>query len=87
MLPSVVPTTGGSSSPQVNPVDPAPLTHHVPHPVAEDNATVVVDKVIRKEGGKWVLYTKDGKKKLGTHDSKEAALKQERAIYARRKGA
>ena len=25
----------------------------------------VAEKVIRKEGGKWVLYSSDGKKKLG----------------------
>jgi hypothetical protein len=44
--------------------------------------------IIRK-GRKWLLKTKDGKKILGTHDSKESALAQERAILiskARNKG-
>jgi len=35
---------------------------------------------IVKEGDKWVLYSKDGKKKLGTFDSKEAALKHEAEV-------
>lgn len=39
-------------------------------------------KTIKKENGKWVLYTKDGKRKLGTHESKEEALAQERVIEA-----
>lgn len=30
---------------------------------------------------KWYLYSKDGKKILGMHNSKESALKQERAIH------
>ena len=36
--------------------------------------------MIRKRGNKWILYTKDGSKKLGTHSSKKKALAQERAI-------
>jgi len=39
--------------------------------------------MIRKQAnGKYVLYTKDGSRKLGTHSSKTSALKQERAIQA-----
>jgi len=44
--------------------------------------------MIRKIGSRYVLYTKrkhDGKRRrLGTHRSKKAALRQERAIYYRR---
>jgi len=36
--------------------------------------------MIRKQGNKWVLYSKDGKKKLGTFSSKEELLKRERQI-------
>jgi hypothetical protein len=32
------------------------------------------------ETGKWILWTKDGKRKLGTHDTPEEAYKQEYAI-------
>lgn len=39
-----------------------------------------VEKMIKHEGSKWVLYSKDGSKKLGTFDSKEAAEKREREI-------
>ena len=35
---------------------------------------------IEKRDGKYVLKTKDGKKVLGTHASKEKAMAQERAI-------
>lgn len=34
-----------------------------------------VEKTIRHEGGKWVLYNHDGSKKLGTYDSKEEAVR------------
>ena len=36
--------------------------------------------MIKKVGNKWVVYGKDGGKRLGTHDTKEKALKQLRAI-------
>ena len=36
--------------------------------------------MIKKVGSKWVVYSKDGSKKLGTHDTKEKALKQLAAI-------
>jgi hypothetical protein len=38
--------------------------------------------MIHKAGSKWVLYTRDGDRVLGTHDSKADALRQERAILA-----
>lgn len=48
---------------------------------------VRIEKVIRKVGGKWILYSHDGSKKLGTFDSKAAAEKREdqirRAKYAK----
>ena len=34
--------------------------------------------------GSWVLYSSDGKKKLGCHASRESAEEQERAIQARK---
>ena len=37
-------------------------------------------EVIKREGNKWVLYSKDGSKKLGEFDSKEAAEKREKEI-------
>ncbi len=39
--------------------------------------------MIKKVGNKWVLYTKDGKRVLGTHSTKREALAQERAIKAK----
>lgn len=42
--------------------------------------------MIRKEGDKYILYAKDGKKKLGTHDTLKKAVAQERAIQASKHG-
>lgn len=36
--------------------------------------------IIRKEGDKWVIYSHDGKKKLGEYDSKKEAVKRLRQI-------
>lgn len=36
--------------------------------------------VIKKKGYKWVLYTKDQKKVLGTFRTKKEALKREKQI-------
>lgn len=38
--------------------------------------------MIKHENGKWVLYTKDGSRKLGIHNSRESAVKQEEAVKA-----
>jgi RimK family alpha-L-glutamate ligase len=37
-------------------------------------------ETIRHEGGKWVIYSKDGKKKLGTYPTETAAKKRLREI-------
>ena len=46
----------------------------------------MLDEVIRKSGGKYVLYTKHKKgskpRKLGTHSSLASAKRQEKAIHA-----
>jgi len=39
--------------------------------------------VIKKKGEKWCLYTKDGSKELGCHDTKGEAEAQERAINSK----
>lgn len=36
--------------------------------------------MIKKQGDKYILYTKDGSKKLGEHDTRRQALAQEVAI-------
>lgn len=36
--------------------------------------------MVKKVGRKWVLYTKDGSKVLGKHDSRQDAIRQEVAI-------
>jgi hypothetical protein len=41
--------------------------------------------VIKKQGKKWVLMDKAGKKVLGRHDSKGAAVRQEQAIEIAKK--
>jgi predicted double-glycine peptidase len=38
--------------------------------------------VIRKVGGKFVLFTADGSRRLGTHPSRASAERQERAVQA-----
>ncbi len=37
--------------------------------------------MIKEQNGKYLIYSKDGSKLLGTHSTKEKALKQERAIH------
>lgn len=38
------------------------------------------------KSGKWKLYSKDGSKVLGTHDTKKQAMKQEVAIRLSKHG-
>lgn len=35
-----------------------------------------IEETIRKQGSKYVIYSKDGSKKLGTYDSRKAAEKR-----------
>jgi hypothetical protein len=61
--------------------------------MAENNSKnllrFLIREIIRKCGDKWCLYTKNkdrksGKRRrLGTHDSKSGAERQERAIKSR----
>lgn len=39
-----------------------------------------IEKVVRREGNKWVLYSKDGSKKLGESDTKEGIIERERQV-------
>lgn len=43
--------------------------------------------MITQKGDKWILYTRDGSRVLGTHDTREQALSQERAILMRQRTA
>lgn len=38
--------------------------------------------IIKKQGDKWIVYNKESGKTMGTHDSKEKANKQLKALYA-----
>lgn len=40
---------------------------------------------IKKRGNKWVVTDRTGKKILGTHSTKDSALKQLRAVEANKK--
>ncbi len=47
---------------------------------AVDALGVDIVKTIKHENGKWVIYSEDGSKKLGTYDSKDAAVERLRQI-------
>ena len=38
--------------------------------------------MLKKEGSKWVVYDSKGKRKLGTHETREKAVAQIAAIEA-----
>lgn len=40
----------------------------------------ILTEKVRKRGDKWVVLNKSGKKVLGTHSTKEDAMKQLKAI-------
>ena len=40
----------------------------------------MLQEIIKQEDGKWVLYSADGSKKLGTFDTEEEAIKREKQI-------
>jgi hypothetical protein len=48
----------------------------------EDDETYKVEKKVEQRGDKWVVLDSAGKKVLGTHDSKESAVRQLQAIEA-----
>lgn len=52
----------------------------VPFNVLLRQAGIPIFCTIKKEDGKWVVYPEGGGKRLGTHDTKEDAIKQLRAI-------
>jgi hypothetical protein len=56
----------------VGPPNQMPLTH--------TRTPQQLDLVIRHEKSQWCLYTHDGSRRLGCHPSREAALRQERAV-------
>ena len=39
-----------------------------------------IKMVIKKQGYKWILFTRDGKRKLGEFRTKKEAIKRERQI-------
>jgi hypothetical protein len=67
------------------PVNPVPQVNHAAKLLAEGRVIRFseyheLNEMIKKRGSKWVVTDKSGKKVLGTHPSREKALKQLRAI-------
>jgi hypothetical protein len=54
--------------------------------VTLDEVESMVEKIIERKNGEYCLYAKKNRKLLGCHDTKEGAIRQERAIQARRFG-
>ena len=54
--------------------------------VTLDEIEGMVEKIIERKNGQYCLYAKKNRKLLGCHDTKEGAIRQERAIQARRFG-
>ena len=50
--------------------------------ISENQLRNIIREKIKKVGSKYVLYPKKGGKRLGTHSSKAAAKRQEKAIKA-----
>ena len=50
--------------------------------ITEEQLRILILEVIKKVGKKYVLYPKKGGKRLGTHSSRAAAERQEKAIKA-----
>jgi hypothetical protein len=60
---------------------PIQQTQSVPaQQIVESFDSFVMNEMVRKRGNKWVVLDKSGKKVLGTHLSKEKAMKQLQAI-------
>ena len=51
-----------------------------------DEVEGMVEKIIERKGSEYCLYAKKNRRLLGCHDTKEGAIRQERAIQARRFG-
>ena len=51
-----------------------------------DEVESMVEKIIERKGSEYCLYAKKNRRLLGCHDTKEGAIRQERAIQARRFG-
>jgi len=63
------------------PVQQAVKTESAPiQQIVESFDSFVVNEMIKKRGNKWVVLDKSGKKVLGTHPSREKAVKQLQAI-------
>lgn len=45
---------------------------------------LTLGKIIKREGGEWVLYSQEGDKVLGRHKTKAEAITQEKAILAQK---
>ena len=54
--------------------------------VTLDEVESMVEKIIERKNGQYCLYAKKNRKLLGCHDTKAGAIRQERAIQARRFG-
>jgi hypothetical protein len=52
--------------------------------VTLDEVETMVEKIIERKNGEYCLYAKKNRKLLGCHDTKAGAIRQERAIQARR---
>ena len=58
----------------------------MPNPILAESTVIgfsdyqELNEMIKRRGNKWVVTDKSGKKVLGTHPSREKALKQLRAI-------
>jgi len=52
--------------------------------VTLDEVEGMVEKIIERKGSEYCLYAKKNRKLLGCHDTKAGAIRQERAIQARR---
>jgi len=52
--------------------------------VTLDEIEGMVEKIIERKNGEYCLYAKKDRKLLGCHDTKAGAIRQERAIQARR---
>lgn len=63
-----------------DPVEVVPVTSYLPVGEAARLDPADLQEVIRKEGGEWVLYSRDGSTVLGRFRTRKDALKRERQI-------